>query len=80
MDHEYPAHYPADGNPKQIHAGLRLGEAVSVDNRLKTDFKYYSSCEMYPDRGYYFFSNYQYIRYDYMRTDGIGQLFDMKAI
>jgi starch-binding outer membrane protein, SusD/RagB family len=77
MDGLYPTHFPKVGMPV-VHPGLRIGEAQSPDQRLTTDFKYFSSCGMYADRGYYHFSHYQFIRYDYIRTEGIGPLIDMR--
>jgi starch-binding outer membrane protein, SusD/RagB family len=79
MDKKYPVRYPDNGVPPDVHAGLKKGEAQSADQRLSTDFKYYPSCGMWANRGYYNFSHYQFIRYDYMTTgEGIGQLFDMR--
>lgn len=57
MDDRYPWRFPEDGvNPPQ---------AQGNDKRLETDFKFVSTNNMKPERGYYHYSNYEYVRYPY---------------
>jgi len=57
MDERYPWHFPEDGiNPPG---------AQGDDKRLETDFKFVSTNNMKPERGYYHYSNYEYVRYPY---------------
>ena len=68
MDPRYPWRFPDDGhNP---------APAQSNDNRLTTDFKFNSVNNMKPERGYYNFSNYEYVRYPYAITADKGFLTD----
>lgn len=76
MDPDYPARYPANGKAPQVHAGLRPGEAQSIDNRLSTDFEYSSQIKFYPERGKYHYSHYRFKRFEAVSTTGIGQLID----
>lgn len=57
MDPSQPSGYPVDGtNP---------GEATSDDARLTSDFEFDSPAPYPPARGFWFYSNYKSIRYDY---------------
>jgi hypothetical protein len=68
MDDRYPWRFPDDGhNPPK---------AQSDDKRLNTDFKFNSKNNMKPERGYYHFSNYEYVRYPYAITTRIGEVVD----
>jgi len=65
MDTAYPARYPSSGIAPIVHDSLKPGQASSLDYRLKTDFQFLDSVNFIPARGYYFFSNYRYSRFDY---------------
>ncbi len=68
MDPRYPWRFPDDGhNPDP---------AQSDDNRLYTDFHFNSVNNMKPERGYYHFSNYEYVRYPYAITTNEGKVVD----
>ncbi len=68
MDPRYPWRFPDDGhNPSP---------AQSDDLRLNTDFKFNSVNNMKPERGYYHFSNYEYVRYPYAITTNTGEVVD----
>lgn len=55
MDPNYPWRFPDNGqNPEK---------AQSADNRLQTDFSFNAQNNMKPERGYYHYSNYEYVRY-----------------
>jgi hypothetical protein len=68
MDPRYPWRFPDDGhNPPS---------AQSDDKRLASDFKFNSVNNMKPERGYYHFSNYEYVRYPYAITTNVGFVVD----
>ncbi len=68
MDPRYPWRFPDDGhNPPP---------AQSDDNRLSTDFQFNSVNNMKPERGYYHFSNYEYVRYPYAISTNEGNVVD----
>jgi hypothetical protein len=55
MDPTYPYRFPDDGiNPEP---------ARSADKRLELDFSFNAQNNMKPERGYYHYSNYEYVRY-----------------
>lgn len=66
MDERYPWRFPDDGVPPS--------KAQSDDARFKTDFKYVSTNNMKPERGYYHFSNYEYCRTQYAITEHEGEV------
>jgi hypothetical protein len=68
MDERYPWRFPDDGIPPS--------KAQSDDSRLNTDFKYVSTNNMKPERGYYHFSNYEYSRYQYAISVHEGEVVD----
>ena len=71
MDERYPWRFPDDGVPPQ--------KAQSDDARLNTDFKYVSTNNMKPERGYYHFSNYEYCRTQYAITEHEGEVVDFSV-
>ena len=54
MDPSYPWYYPGDG--------MNPDAASSADNRLASDFNK-SANNMKPERGYYHYGDYEYVRY-----------------
>jgi hypothetical protein len=73
MDPSYPPRYPSNGVAPSVHAGLPSGKASSIDHRFTTDFQFLSSVNFKPERGYEFYSNYRYSRFDiyYARTGDV---------
>ena len=64
MDPSYPWRFPDDGhNPDP---------ANSDDNRLDSDFAFNAQNNMKPERGYYHYSNYEYVRYPLSITTTTG--------
>jgi hypothetical protein len=76
FDPAYPERYWKNGKSKIVHTGLKAGEALSVDDRLKLYFEFSSGIRFYQERGTYHYSNYRFKRYDNIRTSGLGQLYD----
>jgi hypothetical protein len=71
MDNRYPWRFPDNGeNPPS---------AQSEDNRLRTDFKFVSSNNMKPERGYYHYSNYEYVRSTYAISTHTGEVVDFSV-
>jgi hypothetical protein len=64
MDPAYPARYPANGIAPRVHSGLKAGQGFSLDFRLQNDFRFLSSVNFKPERGYQFFSNYRFGKWD----------------
>ncbi len=64
IDHNYPWRFPDDGqNPSA---------AYPHDQRLNTDFVFSAQNNMKPERGYYHYSNYEYVRYPLSITTSTG--------
>jgi hypothetical protein len=64
MDPSYPWRFPDDGhNPDP---------AGSDDQRLDSDFAFNAQNNMKPERGYYHYSNYEYVRYPLSITTNTG--------
>lgn len=66
FDIDYPKQYPTSGRAPSVHKELGLGQALSDDKRLTTDFEYLSSVNFKPERGYYHYSHYRLKRFDNM--------------
>jgi len=65
IDPNYPWRFPDNGqNP---------AAAYQHDQRLNTDFKYSAQNNMKPERGYYHYSNYEYVRYPLSITTNTGE-------
>jgi len=73
MDENYPAVYP------DLSVEPKPAPAVSDDHRLETDFVYDATCPLHADRGYYFFYDYEYIRYDYNTYDNPDYVIDFSV-
>lgn len=69
MDDRYPWRFP--------DSGINPDPAQSDDARLESDFKFNSVNNMKPERGYYNFSNYEYVRYPYAISTYTGPVPDM---
>jgi len=64
IDPNYPWRFPDDGqNPPA---------AYPHDQRLNTDFAFAAQNNMKPERGYYHYSNYEYVRYPLSITTSTG--------
>ena len=65
MDPNYPWRFPDNGqNPQQ---------ADSDDKRFDIDFVYSAQNNMKPERGYYHYSNYEYVRYPLSISTNTGE-------
>ena len=64
MDPNYPWRYPDDGHNPDA--------AVSDDKRLGTDFHRNTANNMKPERGYYHYGDYEYVRYPLSITTNTG--------
>jgi hypothetical protein len=65
IDPNYPWRFPEDGqNPDA---------AFHHDQRLDIDFKFSALNNMKPERGYYHYSNYEYVRYPLSITTSTGE-------
>lgn len=66
MDRSYPSH-TNDGRNFPAPDSARIFDKADVDNRLWTDFNYLPSNNFRPERGLYYFSNFNYKRHkDYL--------------
>jgi uncharacterized protein (TIGR02145 family) len=74
LDTEYPNRYPVDidglatvGVPNP-HNTEPAGQAISMDERLYTDFMFLQSNDFRPERGGFHFSHYRFSRFDMPQT------------
>lgn len=65
IDPNYPWRFPDDGQNPAI--------AYPHDQRLNSDFAYNAQNNMKPERGYYHYSNYEYVRYPLSITTSTGE-------
>jgi len=63
LDPAYPFRWPYDNSSWDTPNGQDPGQAESIDARFNSDFEYIETNNFRPERGYYHFSHYRYIRY-----------------
>jgi len=64
IDPDYPWRYPDDGHNPEA--------AFPYDDRLNTDFHRNTANNMKPERGYYHYGDYEYVRYPLSITTNTG--------